>query len=387
MRKDNRQKPYFSSNRRKNLSQSFSFFLLIFPFTLSTAILLSLLCPGSNRTPGEQLSVHAKEKTKKKDKKWILVLDPGHGGSQPGAEENGVKEKDLNLTIAKYLKEILEKDYENISVSLTREGDYDVALKKRVEIAADRNAHMLISLHNNARGDNFEYKDGCTVLTAQGNYKPELAEIEQELACCILSELEGLGLQNRGILLRDSETGDSYEDGSVADYYAIIRAGINLDVPSVIVEHAFMDEDRDFHNHLSTDSQLKELAQADARGIAAYLRLKPAEAEKAPEPPSDYEVPIFHLYDDNPEHTKKSKKIFFPTENREKIETTPEATEIETGPETTEIETAAETTEIETGPETTESGNNKKQDSGSLAEAMRAYIAFLMDTLKNKVGQ
>lgn len=376
MRNDKGQKRHFSSSRHTEGSPSLPIFLPTFSFTLSAVILLSLLCIDASRILGGQISVQAQETIKKEEKDWILVLDPGHGGSQPGAEENGVQEKDLNLTIAKYLKEILEKDYENIKVSLTRDDDYDLALKKRVQIAADRDAHMLISLHNNARGDNFEYKDGCTVLTAQGHYKPELAKKEQDLACCILSELEKLGLENRGILLRDSETGDSYEDGSVADYYAIIRAGINLDVPSVIVEHAFMDEEEDFQNHLSTDSQLKELAQADARGIAAYLRLKPKEGEETPEPPSNYEVTIYHLYDDNPEHTKKSKKIFFPTQDREEGERTTAAAE------TTEITEITETTE------TTEITNKKKQENrppDSLAEAMQAYIRQLMDTLRNHV--
>lgn len=275
-------------------------------------LLLSLFLPASPVFP-----LHTVLETKAKDKKITLVLDPGHGGSQSGAEKGDVKEKNLNLTIAKYLKEILESDYKGVQVSLTRDGDDDVGLKERVEIASDREADMLISLHNNARGDNFEYKDGCTVLTAQGNYKPDLARQEHELACCILSELEKLGLNNRGILLRDSETGDTYEDGSVADYYAIVRAGLNLDLPSVIVEHAFIDEENDFENHLSSNDQLKELAQADAAGIARYFGLKSRETGDILPPPANYEVTFFHMYDENPDHNKKSTQVFYPTEEKE----------------------------------------------------------------------
>ena len=277
-------------------------------------LLVSLPLPDYLTAPFHPvIKVQAKKKT------ITLVLDPGHGGSQSGAEEGDVKEKDLNLTIGKYLKEILESDYEGIRVSLTRDEDEDVGLKERVRIASDRDADMMISLHNNARGDNFEYKDGCTVLTAQGNYKPDLARQEQELACCILSELEALGLNNRGILLRDSETGDSYEDGSVADYYAIIRGGLNLNTPSVIVEHAFMDEENDFQNHLSSDEHLKELAQADAAGIARYFGLKSRKTGEVLPPPADYEVIFYHMYDENPDHNKKFTKVFFPSEeNKEK---------------------------------------------------------------------
>ena len=280
---------------------------------LSVSLLLLLLslpaCPF--------FPLHSVLEVEAKGKKITLVLDPGHGGSQSGAEKGDVKEKHLNLTIAKYLKEILETDYKGVQVSLTRDEDDDIGLKERVEIASDREADMLISLHNNARGDNFEYKDGCTVLTAQGNYKPDLARQEQELACCILSELEKLGLNNRGILLRDSETGDTYEDGSVADYYAIVRTGLNMDLPSVIVEHAFMDEENDFENHLSSDEQLKELAQADAAGIARYFGLKSRETGDILPPPANYEVTFFHMYDENPDHNKKSTQVFYPTEEKE----------------------------------------------------------------------
>ena len=389
---------------------SHSFYLFI-----PAGILLSVLCLFSIGMSGWSISVHAKEKRADKDRPFIVVLDPGHGGNQSGAEENGMIEKDLNLTIAKHLKESLEKDYENVEVTFTRDGDYSVDLKERVQIAADRDAHLLISLHNNARGDNFEYKDGCTVLTAQGNYRPDLAKTEQELACCILSELESLGLKNRGILLRDSESGDTYEDGSIADYYAIIRSGINLEVPSVIVEHAFLDDDQDFENHLSTDDQLKELAQADARGIAAYLGLRSVKTGKIMQPPSNYEIPVYHVYDDIPEHTRKSKKLFFPNEDEKESDTGDEIedeTKAETGDETdaeTKVETgngADEKTKAETGDGTDaetkvetddeikiDAGDrteNKKSDEknssdDSLQEVIRQFIQKLIDTLNHEL--
>ena len=298
-------------------SRTVFFTLLI--VTLSAICIQNSVRADSSDTPRFPHTLHAMTRgsgSGSSAKNINLVIDPGHGGDQSGAENSEVKEKHINLKTAEYLKEELESAYDDINISFTRDGDYDVDLKERVQIAADRDADMLISLHNNARGEKFAYKDGCTVLTAQGNYKPELAQQEQELACCILSELTALGLNDRGILLRDSEIGDTYEDGSIADYYAIIRAGINLDVPSVIVEHAFIDEESDYENHLSSDEKLRELALADARGIAKYFRLPSKEDGEVLPLPENYEMTFYHMYDDNPDHNKISTEIFYPSDDR-----------------------------------------------------------------------
>ncbi len=78
-----------------------------------------------------------------------IVIDPGHGGKDPGAiGKTGLKEKDVNLDIAKRLASILEKD--RVSVVLTRSVDRFIALPRRVEIANESNADLFISIHSNA---------------------------------------------------------------------------------------------------------------------------------------------------------------------------------------------------------------------------------------------
>lgn len=227
------------------------------------------------------LSVKARQTSPKKD--LCIVIDPGHGGIQSGTQRGTVEEKTLNLKIAQYLKEALEK-YKGVTVSLTRNGDYDVSLTDRTQYSVDKNADLMVSIHNNATGDCAAYDNGCTVLAAKDGYKQELADEEQKLACNILNELSALGIENQGILLRDSEANEKYENGELADYYAIIRGGVLKDIPTVLVEHAFVDDDSDFENYLSSDAKLKALAEADAKGIARYYQLTTEDGKKAESP-------------------------------------------------------------------------------------------------------
>ena len=205
-----------------------------------------------------------------------IVLDPGRGGDNIGREieYNSTKyaEKDINLRLASFLKEEL-LNFENVNVLMTRDGDYNIELEDRVKIAAGNNADILISIHNDTHGDYDEFTDGCTILSSRGIFRPELAKTEQELAASILHELSAVGLTDRGILLREAENGVTYENGQIADYYAIIRNGVIQNVPSILIEHTSMDNSSDFEKYLSTDDALKKLAKADAIGIANYYGL------------------------------------------------------------------------------------------------------------------
>lgn len=304
--------------------------------------------------------------------KLRIVLDPGHGGAASGAEEYGVSEKDINLKIAQYLKEELNS-YENVEVSLTRTGDYDVDLEERSQYAVDVGADVLISLHNNATGDLAPYDDGCTVLAAKDGYKDVLALEEQKLACNILNELSALGITDQGILLRDSESGDTYENGVLADYYAIIRAGVLHDIPSVLIEHAFLDDADDFREYLSSDEKLLSLARADARGIARYYGLAKKEGGETLEPLEDYREKLVHTVDGNAAHNKISYKTYYPKAGGESSEGAEEKTE--EASETEEKETEGEVGETESqkssgqaAEKTTERQHQAQRERTSTAE-------------------
>lgn len=248
--------------------------------------------------------------------KLHIVLDPGHGGIQSGADRDSVEEKDLNIKIAHYLKAELEK-YEGVTVTLTRDDDETVELEERTEIALDENADVLISLHNNSTGPCCPYDNGSTVLVAKGNYntedetKEQMAEEEQKLGCNILNELEAVGLTNQGLLLRDSEADERYEDGTLADYYAIIRNGVLNNLSSILIEHAFLDNDSDYDTYLSSDEGLRTLAQADARGIARYYQLISKETGEILPELDDYQAKLVHVRDGRAENNDITYQTYY----------------------------------------------------------------------------
>lgn len=77
-----------------------------------------------------------------------------------------------------------------------------------------------------------------------------------------------------GLLRRFSENADKYLNGQLSDFYTIVRIGVNLGIPTIIVEHAYFDNEVDYKNFLSTDEKLKTLAKADAKGIANFYGLQ-----------------------------------------------------------------------------------------------------------------
>ncbi len=86
---------------------------------------------------------------RKEGGKYTVVIDPGHGGKDTGAIYYGVKEKDINLSIAKKLYAYLERDG-RFKVYLTRSGDYFVSLADRQKFTAKVGADLFISIHANA---------------------------------------------------------------------------------------------------------------------------------------------------------------------------------------------------------------------------------------------
>lgn len=215
----------------------------------------------------------------------VIVIDPGHGGSQPGACSNGLKEKDLTLKIAKYFRDEL-KEYSGVEVYMTRETDRDVSdggddeLSKRVEFAAKKNADLLVSVHINASGNG--KGKGAEVWAPNKNYNFKAYEVGQAVAQDIQDELVKLGLANRGVQTSYSKNNTQYPDGSLADYYAIIRESKEKGFSGIIVEHAFIDNASDAA-FLKSEENLKKLGVADATGIANYFGLQKIKAENIEE--------------------------------------------------------------------------------------------------------
>jgi N-acetylmuramoyl-L-alanine amidase len=83
-------------------------------------------------------------------KNWVIVIDAGHGGKDPGALGSFSAEKDLTLAIALKTGSLIEKNLENVTVLYTRKTDTFIELKDRPDIANKNNADLFISIHANS---------------------------------------------------------------------------------------------------------------------------------------------------------------------------------------------------------------------------------------------
>jgi N-acetylmuramoyl-L-alanine amidase len=81
-----------------------------------------------------------------------IFIDPGHGGSDSGAVGNGIQEKNITLQIGLKIREILEREYSNVSVRMSRTGDTTASLNQRTSMANSWGADFLYSVHVNSGG-------------------------------------------------------------------------------------------------------------------------------------------------------------------------------------------------------------------------------------------
>ena len=209
-----------------------------------------------------------------------VVLDPGHGGIDPGAEREGQSEAALILTFARELKDILVRDG-RFRVVLTREEDIFVPLETRTSVAREAEADVFLSLHADtlAEGD----AQGATVYT--------LAEEASDAASAALAErhdrddlLAGVDLSAQDDVVAEvlmdmarTETMPRTDRLAAAFVAAIKAAGIRMhrrplqsggfsvlktpDIPSVLLELGFLSSDRDF-NRLTDAVWRAKLAEA-----------------------------------------------------------------------------------------------------------------------------
>lgn len=261
----------------------------ILSFFLTVALSAALLAPAASA---------ANEAAASKDTDWLYItIDPGHGGDgaggyDPGAINStyGYQEADLVLKIGLYLKEELET-YRNVHVDMTRSDSYGTRytplreVKQRVDFAAEKCSDLLVSLHLNSAGSNQSVHGGL-ILASNGNYDPDCAKVIDAVGTNILAQLSRLGIDtSRGLIKEGSHDGTTYPNGKLADYYGIVRYGQLRHIPAMIVEHCFISSDSDSAQFLSSEAKLQAMAQADARGIAAYYGLeKKTEGETDPEP-------------------------------------------------------------------------------------------------------
>ncbi len=217
-----------------------------------------------------------------------VVLDPGHGGIDPGAERDGQTEATLMLTFARELKEVLIRDG-RFNIVLTREEDIFVPLETRTSIAREAEADLFISLHADALAEG--EAQGATIYT--------LAEDATDAASAALAErhdrndlLAGIDLSDQDDVVAEvlmdmarTETAPRTDRLAQAIVGAIKAAEIRMhrrpkqtggfsvlkspDIPSVLLELGFLSSERDF-TRLSDPKWRQQMAEAIRAALVAW---------------------------------------------------------------------------------------------------------------------
>jgi N-acetylmuramoyl-L-alanine amidase len=194
--------------------------------------------------------LHLMNKTGTSVKDRIIVLDAGHGGTDPGAVNGSYTEKSIVLDVTKRVQALLEQA--GAKVVLTRSNDTFISLSDRPTIALNNFGEMFISIHTNSftssspKGTETYYNDSSST-----NLQEEI-----NLATLINNQIvNNLGMTNRGIA-----------DGN----YAVTRP---LDMPAILVELGFISNASDLEK-LKSDYYKQLFAQSIYNGIDSYYRYK-----------------------------------------------------------------------------------------------------------------
>lgn len=201
-----------------------------------------------------------------------VVLDPGHGGGEPGAfGPAGLSERELNLVVAQMTAEALRA--EGVRVVLTRTGDYRQSLAARVAVAAALEPKAFVSIHHNAAPDEAWPKPGTETYYQTGKSVPAAKVAESKrLAGLIYEEvLKALSAYSAS-WVADRDAGAKYRLGdSGDDYYGILRRSAAKGVVATLAELAFISNPSE-EALLQRDEVRRAMANAVARGIIRFLR-------------------------------------------------------------------------------------------------------------------
>ena len=204
------------------------------------------------------------DKAFKKNRPKFVFIDVGHGGSDSGANYYGVKEKDLNLQIAKRVDKHLKAL--GFKVILSRTSDVFIDHKTdRSKMANESGADIFISLHNNAMPGN-SYVNGIETFWYEydPDYQPAINKsMHNDPNRLLKSQQLANAVQNALI----SATG-AFDRGVQRDTFAVLR---ETSLPAILVEFGFMSNQTEL-NKLKTASYQETLAKALANGVAKYFQ-------------------------------------------------------------------------------------------------------------------
>ncbi|MCG7574682.1 N-acetylmuramoyl-L-alanine amidase [Phaeobacter sp. CNT1-3] len=227
-----------------------------------------------------------------------VMLDPGHGGIDPGAERQGYAEKDLMLAFALELKETLLRSG-GFEVFLTREEDRFVSLERRVAMAHAVGAHVFLSLHADALAEgqalgatlyllSEEASDAASAKLAERHNRSDILSGvdltgQDDVVADVLMDLARQETAPRADRLAEAMISGLGDVGAPLNRRPLRRAGFSVlkaaDIPSVLLEIGFMSSERDLKNitnkqwRINAAAGIRDALQAWARDDAARAQM------------------------------------------------------------------------------------------------------------------
>ncbi|WP_337970132.1 N-acetylmuramoyl-L-alanine amidase [Virgibacillus salexigens] len=179
-----------------------------------------------------------------------LYNDPGHGGKDPGAVANGIKEKDIVLKISMKITDILLSEYEDVQVKMSRTGDTYPTLTERTNEANAWGADLFLSTHTNAfNGSAYGYEDYVYTTISEGSRTEEIREhIHREI-------MKVNGLRDRGEKKKNLH---------------VLREST---MPAVLTENGFIDNKGD-SDKMKSQAWINAVARGHVNGVAKAFDLK-----------------------------------------------------------------------------------------------------------------
>ena len=240
---------------------------------------------------------------KGKEKPFTVVIDPGHGGIDPGALGRKSKEKDINMNVSKLLASMIDDKYPEVKVIFTRTTDVKIPLVQRADIANKANADLFISIHSNASKS--KTANGCETFTLGAGSSVEAkaaAMYENEV---ILSE-DNFEEIYKGFDPRSSESYIIFElirnhDMELsAEIAQMVQVGMVKEskltnrgvssagflvlhrtvMPSILVELGFITNSKD-ENLIASKEGQKKLAKGIFEGFSKYYEIYGQKKEKS----------------------------------------------------------------------------------------------------------
>lgn len=209
-----------------------------------------------------------------------VVIDPGHGGHDPGASYNGLHEKDIVLDIGLYLRDLLKQNTD-LNVYMTRDSDVFIPLEERTAFANRKRADLFISIHVNASRNREAYGIETYVLNVTNDKAAlEVAALENKATEKSLSDLQGI---LKDIMLNSkleeslmvakfvqNSLSDNLKDKNLGVKQAPFYVLVGAKMPSILIECGFLSNSV-YNNKFKSTAYRKAAAEGIYKGIMEYI--------------------------------------------------------------------------------------------------------------------